>query len=132
MALTSTKPLQSDPVQCLENLRPSSVKAGLPSDQIGLDPGEVTLGAVVSFYGSIKDAAFALGRVDPSLMCREIRILDLRRVKKHGTPELFDAISDAQKIAFGPMDTPKLAAMRLFYDIRRRLDQLEQILEGVA
>ena len=145
MALTSSKPLRSDPVRLPEKIGPVTVKAGLASDQIGpradqVGPtlGEVTLGAVVAFYGTVKEAAFVLGggegqrALDPSLMSREIKECDFRRIQKHGSQALFDAIADAQKVAFGSQESPLVEAMRICYEVRTRLDRLEAIVKAVA
>jgi len=122
------KPVASVPVPSLEDIRPRPVKAGLPSDAIGLNA--VITDAVIGHFGSVKAAALTL-TVDPSLMMREFRDGKFGRL---------DAVDDAAKAAiahalidaFGPLVTPEARARKAVREIRRWLDDLDQYLEHAS
>jgi hypothetical protein len=118
-------PAQSDPVRSLDNIRPTTAKAVLKSDPVGLSFVDVMTRAVVKHYGSVKAAAISL-RVDPSLMMREFE------AGKFGRLEAADAdakafISDTLHQAYGPSD-PRARAQRLINQTRAMLDELAEVI----
>jgi hypothetical protein len=103
--------LLSVPVRSLDNIGPGSdrvgpgaAKAVLRSDQ---RISSVIRAAVVKHYGSVKEAAWALGEVDPSLMNREFDAGKFSRIDEHADADCKAAISRALYYAFGS-DDPKV------------------------
>jgi hypothetical protein len=108
------------------------VKAGLPSDHIGQQTlGSVACEAVVAYFGSVKAAALTMS-VDPSLMQRELKACDLRRVHALRDAKLNAAISQAWMDAFGALLTPKQYASRLIDRMQEELNEIRQFIEEVA
>ena len=132
MASSVSQRQSSDPVRSLENIRPASVKAGLPSDQIGQQTlGSVACDAVTAYFGSVKAAALTM-LVDPSLMQRELKACDLRRVHALKDARLNAAISQAWMDAFGTLLSPKEYASRLIDRMQGELNELRQFISEVA
>lgn len=130
MATTLKQPLASDPVRTLDSLRPTAAKAGLRSDEIGLNR---TLGdAVVAFYGSVKEAAYALGEVDPSLMQREFKEGKFGRFNDHGSPEAKAHVARALFEAFAPLAASPAQRLRVLADRLREIeDEARQLADYV-
>jgi len=124
----------SDPVRSLENI-------GSASDRIGPRPAKAHLDASLSYvavmtdailnhFGSVKEAAFALDKVDPSQMMREF---------KGGNFRLFDKAEEADKTAvlaavhkiFGPTVTPGSELKHLMERRRQIEERIEEILDEV-
>ncbi len=131
MATTMNHAAQSVPVRSLDTIRPTPAKAVLSSDPIGLTVIDVTTEAVLAHYGGVKQAAYALGHVDPSLMMREFKdgkFGRLRLCDEHATA----AIAVAMDKAFGKLTTPEARARQMVREIRQRLDELSQYLEHAS
>ncbi len=79
------------------------MKVGIPSEGIGI--GSVVFDALVKHYGTVKELAFALGRVDPSQARAEIKAGDFRRLDKFATPDDRAVIADAVNAAYGKLRT---------------------------
>lgn len=86
--------------------------------------------AVLKHYGSVKEAAYALGEVDPSLMMREFDAGKFARVNE-GDDDLLGAIAHALMAAFGRCD-PKAMALRELREAKERLDRAMNIVERIA
>lgn len=146
MGFTMPKPRSSDPVRSLDGIRPTSAKAGLPSetagrpsDQIGLSYTEAQHAAILSYYGSVKATAYALGegakparsKLDESLMQREFRAGNFAR---------FDAADQMAKASvaarlnavFGDLTNPRDFALRAIEEVEDRLRTIRQIVMEVA
>lgn len=124
----------SDPVRLPDKFGHEALKVGLVSDPIGLTLGAVAFDAVVAYYGGVKQAAYALGegaqqsKLDPSLMARELKAGDFRRLDQFGDAGVKAAVSAAHATVFGPLPTPK-ARMESLLELRDRVDrELDQFL----
>lgn len=124
MAATMTAPHRSDPVRSLDDIRPSMAKAVRPSDRAFCS---VMREAIVAHYGSVKEAAFALGQVDESLMRRELEAGKFGRFDEHADDAAKGAVTQALLRAFPPCD-PRAEAMRLIREARARLDALAEVI----
>lgn len=127
---------RSDPVGSLENSGPGQAKAGLRTDQTrpAPDPFGPTFGAtmkdaVIAHYGSVKEAAYALGQVDPSLLMRELGDGKFGRFDKHADEGAKAAVVGVLNEAFGKLSTPKEAALDAVRGARKHLDTIAQALE---
>lgn len=116
----------SDPVRLPEKFGPASVKAGLPSDQTGQTIGSVACDALIAYCGTVKAAAITLGNCDPSLMQRELKAGDFRRLNRCEDIGARAAVSEALDRAFGKLVSEEQYADRLIdraYDIFSELRQ---------
>jgi hypothetical protein len=97
-----------------------------PSDQIGPSIGTVTKEAVIAHYGTVKAAAFALGKVDESLMMREFSAGKLARFDAHADGKARAALSDAFEKAYGHSD-PRARRRQLLRSLREHLNELSDL-----
>ncbi len=136
---TMAKRSTSDPVRrsessvgTLDTVRPTPAKAALDrttqSDD-WQDPviGTVVAKAVVDHFGSVKEAAYQLGQVDPSQMMREFHAGKIGRLDDGPRPAKA-AVAGALAKAFPPPD-PDARARQLIRETRARLDALEDALQ---
>jgi hypothetical protein len=122
---------QSDPVSLPETFGHRQLRVGLASDNFGL--GGVAFDAIVAYYGSVKEAAYALGEVDPSLMRREIRACDFSRFEKHADKDAKAALVASLAMAFGPMAaSPQQYAEALLDKIQAEINEVRQYIRGAA
>lgn len=132
-----TKATQSDPVRSLDNIRPQSVKVGLPSDQIGLNYVAEHHQAILDYYGSVKATAYALGegatladgtklpKLDESLMQREFRAGNFSRFNV-AEPNAKAFVSERMNERFGTLKDPKAYAMSLIEAGEKAFKELRQ------
>lgn len=137
MSQTMTATRSSDPVRSMDNIGPAS-------DQIGPGPQkahlrergpsliQTTKDAAIRFYGGVKQTAFALGEVDPSLMMREFDAGKFQRLDTHADVDAKAFIAAAQVDAFGPLKTPQARIRQAIREARQRLDDIEQGVEYLA
>lgn len=85
--------------------------------------------AVISHYGSVKEAAYALGQADPSLMMREFGEGKFGRFDRHADDLAKAAVVGVLNEAFGKLTTPKEAALDAVRTIRKASDLIAQALE---
>lgn len=131
MGASLSKAQPSDPVRSLDNLRPTPVKAGLRSDQIGLSFGASMKDAILAHYGSVKEAAYALGQVDPSLMMREFGESKFARFDQHADELAKASVCGRLLDVFGPLTTPFARGEKLLSDIENDVRELRQLLLSV-
>ncbi len=128
---------RSLPVRSLDSIRPTQAKAVLSSDHIGLTVVDVTIDALLTHYGGVKQMAYALGEgakqpaLDPSLMSREFREGKFGRLR-HCDEMANAAVAVAMEKAFGKLTTPEARARQTVREIRQRLDELAQYLEHAS
>lgn len=130
MGTTSSQPARSVPVRLPETFGSAALKVGLASDGIGL--GDVAWTALVAFYGSVKAIGIELN-VDPSLVRREIRSADFRRLQALDKHDAIAAISQAIGKELGTLPTLGAHVESLLEQrdrINRELDQLTR--QGAA
>ncbi len=135
MGHTMPQRRQSDPVGTLDHIRPSALKAGLvQSDASPMRSdtfGDVVKATLIAHYGSVKEAAYALGEgaglqlLDPSLMMREFDAGKLARLE--ADPIAKAVVSAALFKAFA--QDPKSHARRIVNQIRQLLSEFEQYVE---
>lgn len=140
MANTMAQQQESLPVRSLDNVRPEMAKAGLvrtvESDGVGSsDPiGRVGYDAVIAHYGSVKEAAYALGKVDPSLMRREL--LEQGRFARldiaTDAAMVKAKVAEAMSRAYTPLSTPQSRLRQKARDLREIANEIEQAAELVA
>lgn len=129
MSPTISTASSSVPVRTLENIGPGQAKAGLRSDLVGPTFGATMKDAVIAHYGSVKEAAYALGQVDPSLLMRELGDGKFGRFDKHADEIAKAAVVGVLNEAFGKLSTPKEAALDAVRGARKHLDTIAQALE---
>ena len=140
MSNTVPNARRSDPVGSLDRIRLRQAKAGLASDLVGpvsdaIGPdrteslGDVVKRAVLAHYGSVKEAAYGLGQVDPSLMMREFDAGKLSRLDVDTAAKA--AVACALFREFGACD-PKSVILRELRAARERLDEAMNVLERIA
>lgn len=128
MAATVTSARRSDPVGSLENIGPGQAKAGLRSDRVGLGWNITMRDGIVAHYGSVKEAAYALGQVDPSLMMREFADGKFARFDKHADELAKAGVAVYVLDVFGALTTPFAQGEKLLSDIENHVRQLRQLL----
>jgi hypothetical protein len=132
MANSMRPATSSVPVSSLDNIRPTPAKAGLASDRFGLSLNATLIQAVLSYYGSVKGAAFSLGegaqqpKLDPSLMMREFKDGKFTRLEL-ADADAKAAIARALHLAFDESD-PKVRVQRLIRAAHRSLEELAEAL----
>lgn len=104
----------------------SSDRAVGSSDQT---PGDVAYAVVIKHYGTVKEAAFALGTtdqpVDPSLMKREIETLKFERLMRKD-PTAFAIVLATLARLFADQIDPFQRMQQLIATMRADLNELEQ------
>lgn len=131
MPATMTAPERSEEVRsrerlgrALDHVRPTMAKAVRSSDQALC---QVMREAIVDYYGSVQEAAFHLGEVDPSLMQREFKDGKFKRFDEHADAAAKAHVGEAVRKAFPPAD-PRAEAMRLLRELRARIDELAEVI----
>lgn len=136
MRQTMTATATSDPVRSLDNIGPASDQIGPRQAKAGLRRGtsliQVTKEAAIRYYGGVKQTAFALGEVDPSLMMREFDAGKFARLDEHADDEAKSYIAAAQVEAFGPLSDPKARGYQLLREIEQRVAEVRQLLEHAS
>lgn len=89
---------RSNPVRSLDAIPLGMAKAVRSSDQQSFSA--VTTKAIIQHYGSVQEAAFALGQVDPSLMMREFGACKFARFDEHADARARAAVSGALAAAY--------------------------------
>lgn len=124
---------RSDPVRSLDTIGPASDQIGPGQVKAGLRDGlnfvAVWTDAVIAHYGSVKETAYALGQVDPSLMMREFGDAKFGRFAKHADELAKAAVVSVLNEAFGQLTTPRDAAFDAVRTARKSLDVIAQALE---
>lgn len=129
MASSVPAPGASVPVRSLDDVRPAPAKARLASDRIGPAFASVLKAAIISHYGSVKAAAFAL-HVDASLMQREFDAGKFGRLDQADDAGAAKAaIARAVYDAFRD-DDPQAHVRRVIREIRQRIDELAEVVIG--
>lgn len=118
---------RSDPVRLPDRFGPVVLKAGLPSDQIGL--GALAFDALEEHYGSVKALAIEFGNADPSLVRRELKAGDFRRFEQHATADARAVVAEAVMNAYGVLKNAEDRAAEAIRRARQELDLLAQYIE---
>lgn len=138
MAPISTHAKRSQEVRTLDQIRPAAVKAtGERSDAVRLAdaPGPSfcsSMGdAIVSHYGTVKEAAFRLGQCDPSLMQREFDAGKFGRFDQHATQDDKAAVLERMTEVFRTLTTPAAFTRHATRVIRQQCDLIDQFSEFI-
>ena len=122
----------SDPVRSLDNVGPRSDQIGpkLAKAELRGQPfNQVMRDSAIRYYGSVKETAFALGQVDPSLMMREFDAGKFGRFDEHADAQAKAFIAAALAEAYGPLSDPKARVRQLLRSIRAELDEIDQYVD---
>ena len=116
----------------LASIRGSQAKAALTPQVSASVLPEVAEFAIKRAHGKALTAAGVLG-LSESHLGRLVNDgdLKLKQLEALGATTLITLAEEILKV-YSPLDTPKLRAMRLFYELRTKLDELQQLLEHVA
>lgn len=125
-----------NPVRSLDDIRPTPVKVGLQSDRaVGSEDvsvrsgvGDVIRRTVIAHYGTVKEAAYQLGKADPSLLMREFAAGKLERFDRFADATAKAVLADAFAAEWGHAD-PKTRMRTLVRAIRAHLDELADLNE---
>lgn len=130
---------RSQEVRSLDHVRPSPAKAGLDRSDavrlpeiVGPSLCSVMGEAIVAHYGSVKEAAYALGEVDPSLMQREFDAGKFARFDQHATTEAKAAVSERLQQSFAPLSSPWAIVRQATRIVRQQCDLIDQWSEYMA
>ncbi len=85
--------------------------------------------AVVGYYRTVKEAAYALGQVDPSLMMREFDAGKFARFDAHADADAKACVVKSMHDALGKLDDPLTCAKRVAKEAHERINELMQIVE---
>lgn len=127
----------SDPVRSLDHVGPASDRIGPGPIKATLRGGAPSMTQIIKesairYYGGVKQTAFALGEVDPSLMMREFDAGKFQRLDEHADEVAKSFIAAAQAEAFGPLSDPKALGFRALREIEERIHVIRQLLEHCA
>lgn len=126
----------SDPVRSLENIGPSSDRIGPGPIKADLRSGAswnaTHKDAAIRYFGGVKQTAFALGQVDPSLMMREFDAGKFARFDEHADEQAKSFVAAALAEAYGPLSNPKQRGFQLLREIDQRVAEIRQLIEMVA
>ena len=128
MGVSVERHAQSDLVGSFDHIRPRPLKVMLDDTRFSLTVRD----ALLKHYGSVKAMAYALGRVDPSLMQREFEAGKLARVDTYTDASAKAAIATALAERYTELSTPKARARQRIREARAILDELDQVMELIA
>jgi hypothetical protein len=134
MRQTMTAAAASDPVRSLDNIGPASDQIGpkqAKAELRGLPFHQVMTDAAIRYYGSVKAMAYALGKVDPSLMMRELKDGKFARFDEHADEPAKAFVAAALVDAYGPLTEPQARIRQLTRNVRAELDEIDSLSEAV-
>ena len=88
--------------------------------------------AVIRYYGTVKEAAFALGQVDPSLMMREFDAAKFGRFDAHADDAAKAFVAEAVHQSLGQVEDPRARAKRTVRELMDKAREIEAFLEFVS
>lgn len=92
--------------------------------------GVIAYEALVKFHGGVKQAAYALGNVDLSVMKREIEGGKFERLQKD--PDSLSVVLEALSRVYVRMTDPKTRVRQEITRARQALNEIEQGLEAMT
>lgn len=121
----------STPSQMLDSLRPAPAKAVLAVND-GQSEFRPLITEAIRRVSSQKAAAIDMG-IDPAQLTRQLQNghLTVERLEKLG-PEYAAEFGRLLLEQYGPLSTPQARAKAAIREVRRLIDELDQVLEHIA